>query len=85
MKLCPQCTPSLLPFAMIAVIAAVVGFLTWLTLGLSDVGQWVRIGVTAGAFAAVAVALWHYVVTCIRRHCRHEERFSRMAQPPPRV
>lgn len=72
MKLCPQCNASLLPFLLIAVITAVVGFLTWLTLGLSDWEAGQRIGATLGAGALVGLALWQYVVSCMRRHCRHE-------------
>ncbi|WP_058555080.1 hypothetical protein [Thiohalocapsa sp. ML1] len=72
MKLCPQCASSPLPFIMIAVIAGVIGFLTYLTLGLSDLGLGPRAAIAAAGTAAVAVTLWHYVVSCMRRHCRHQ-------------
>jgi hypothetical protein len=71
MKLCPQCNASPLPFVMVAVIAAVIGLVTWLTLGLSDWDAGARLAISAGAFGAVALTLWHYVVSCIRRHCPH--------------
>jgi peptidoglycan/LPS O-acetylase OafA/YrhL len=71
MKLCPQCNASALPFVMIALISGVTGFLTWLTLGLSDWGDAPRIAAALAACIAVAVTLWHYVVSCMRRHCRH--------------
>jgi hypothetical protein len=73
MKLCPQCASSPLPFIMIAVIAGVVGFLTWLMLGLSELDLGLRVAIAAGGTAAVAVTLWHYVVSCMRRHCRHSQ------------
>lgn len=78
MKLCPKCTTSPLPFMMIAVIAGVIGFLTWLTLGLSDWGAWPRLGLAAASVGAVAATLWHYVISCMRRHCRHRDGFGGM-------
>jgi hypothetical protein len=72
MKLCPQCTASPLPFVMIAVIAGVIGFITWLILGLSDWAPVPRLAAAAGACGVVALALWQYVVSCMRRHCRHQ-------------
>ncbi len=79
MKLCPKCTSSLLPFVMIAVIAGVIGFVTWLTLGLSDWGHWQRLGAAGAVTVAVAATLRHYVISCMRRHCRHGDNFRTMA------
>jgi hypothetical protein len=73
MKLCPQCNASPLPYVMITLIAGVIGFLTWLTLGLSDWGEGPRAAAAAGACLAVGATLWHYVVSCMRRHCRHRD------------
>jgi hypothetical protein len=81
MKLCPKCTASPLPFVMIAVITGVIGFLTWLTLGLSDWGHWARVGTAAAIALAVAATLWHYVISCMRRHCRHQDGFGHIATP----
>lgn len=76
MKLCSDCPTSAWPFAMVTVIAAVLGFITWLMAGLSDLDLVVRLGTAAAVFAAVEVTLVHYVLTCIRRHCRHEMQFQ---------
>jgi hypothetical protein len=85
MRLCPQCTASPLPFVMIALIAAVIGFMTWLTLGLSDWGDGPRLAATVGACVAVAATLFHYVISCMRRHCRHHhDAAHRMTASPPR-
>ncbi|WP_295883393.1 hypothetical protein [uncultured Thiohalocapsa sp.] len=78
MKLCPKCAASPLPFVMIIVIAGVIGFITWLTLGLSEWDPWPRFGVAAVSTLAVAATLWHYVLTCMRRHCRHHDGIRRM-------
>ncbi|MCG6941720.1 MAG: hypothetical protein LJE69_10775 [Thiohalocapsa sp.] len=78
MKLCPECNSSPLPFIMIGVIACVIGFITWLTLGLSDWEAGPRLAAGVGAGAAVGLTLWHYVISCMRRHCRHREHLHRM-------
>jgi hypothetical protein len=86
MKLCPQCNASLLPYLMITLIAGVIGFMTWLTLGLSDWGTAPRAAVAAGACLAVGLTLWHYVLSCMRRHCRHRDPSdARMTAPPSRL
>jgi hypothetical protein len=71
MKLCSECHSSPLPFVMIAVIAGVIGFITWLTLGLSDWALEWRLAAALATSTALAATLWHYVVSCMRRHCRH--------------
>ncbi|WP_295541604.1 hypothetical protein [uncultured Thiohalocapsa sp.] len=81
MKLCPKCTASPLPFVMIVVIAGVIGFMTWLILGLSDWSTWPRLGIAAAGTAAVAATLWHYVISCMRRHCRHRQHFGGVTTP----
>ena len=71
MKLCRQCGRSPLPFVMVFFVAGVSAYLTWLTLSYSD---FERIEVVAGSgivFLAVAGAVLHYVLSCMRRHCRH--------------
>jgi hypothetical protein len=84
MKLCTECNTSPLPFAMVALIAASIGFLTWLTLGLSETEPMFRIGASAIAALAIGGTLLHYVISCMRRHCEHQQRFSR-AHPSPRT
>lgn len=73
MKLCPKCDHSPLPFLMAFVIATVSAFVTWLTLGLSGLALVPRAGITALAFTVVGATLVHYVLNCLRRHCRHQE------------
>ena len=73
MKLCPKCNHSPLPFLMAFVIATVSAFVTWLTLGLSGLTTVPRAGITALAFAVVGATLVHYILSCLRRHCRHQD------------
>jgi len=77
MKLCPRCNHSPWPFVLIIIIASVTGFITWLTLGLSVEESAPRI--TAGAVAGLAVGatLLHYVLGCLKRHCRHDHRYPK--------
>lgn len=71
MNLCSECNRPLWPFAMILGIAGVIGFLTWLLLGLSVAEPMARATIAAGVFLGVGATLLHYVVSCLRRHCRH--------------
>lgn len=56
---------------MVSVIAGVIAFMTWLTLGFAQLGETVQMVGTVGAFVAVEGTLVHYVVACMRRHCHH--------------
>ncbi len=71
MHLCPKCDRPLWPFVMILTIASVIAFLTWLMLGLSAIEPVQRLLGTLGAFVLVGATLLHYVLSCLRRHCRH--------------
>jgi CDP-diglyceride synthetase len=71
MKLCPECSNSPWPFVMVAFMSAFVAFLTWLTLSLSELGMTERLVGSGAVFVAVASTLAHYVVSCLKRHCRH--------------
>lgn len=71
MKLCKTCFSSPWPFVLMTVIATMTGFITWLTLGLSQPDPQLRIAIAVIAFVAVEATLIHYVVSCMRRHCRH--------------
>jgi len=77
MKFCTECNNSPLPYLMIALIATLIASMTWLTLGLSTNEPLVRIGSSIAVFLAVGVTLWHYVASCIQRHCRHQQRYGR--------
>lgn len=81
MKFCTECHSSPLPFALVLLIASIAGFLTWLTLGLSADEPFVRIGGSAAVFLAVGGTLLHYVLSCIKRHCQHRQRFTRGPTP----
>ncbi|NCA71152.1 MAG: hypothetical protein EOM91_13815 [Sphingobacteriia bacterium] len=72
MKLCPKCSRSPYPFFMVFMIASVLAFTTWLMLGLSRFDVIPRAALTAVVFIAVGVTLLHYVIGCLRRHCRHD-------------
>jgi hypothetical protein len=71
MKLCPKCVSSPLPFFMVFFVAGVSAFLTWLTLTFSQAGMTERVVGTVVVFLAVGGTVLHYVLSCMRRHCRH--------------
>ena len=71
MRLCPKCSSSLLPFVMVFFIAGVSAYVTGLTLAYSQWGLVQLIAGSVAAFLAVAATLAHYVISCMKRHCRH--------------
>lgn len=71
MKLCPKCGRSPWPFVMVLSFASLAAFLTWITLGLSVSELGPRALASGVVFLAVGGTLMHYVLTCLRRHCRH--------------
>ncbi|MBB1126272.1 hypothetical protein HUK38_08510 [Thiospirillum jenense] len=71
MSLCTECRKSPWPFVFIIVIASVSTFLTWLTFSFAQSDELVRIGASAGMFIVVSGGLLSYVMSCLRRHCRH--------------
>jgi hypothetical protein len=73
MKFCSECRVSPWPFALVTAIAGVIAFLTWLMTGLSQPEPMMRLGATLAVFVAVEGTLVHYVMSCIRRHCRHHD------------
>jgi len=77
MKLCPKCNHSPWPFVMILVIAAVTGFTTWLVLGISVDDPGPRLVASVVAALAVGGTLLHYVLSCLKRHCRHDHKDPR--------
>jgi hypothetical protein len=72
MKFCPECSKSPLPFVMAFFLAGVSSFLTWLTLTYSQFDTLERIAGTALVFVAVGATIVHYMLACMRRHCRHD-------------
>lgn len=73
MKLCPECGRSPWPFVMVFFIATVSTFITWLTLTYSQFGLIERIAGSGLVFLGVGGTLLHYIITCMRRHCRHRK------------
>jgi disulfide bond formation protein DsbB len=71
MKLCPECSSVRWPFGVAVFISGVVAFLTWLMFSLSSVEGVIRLVGSAAVFVGVASTLAHYVVSCMKRHCRH--------------
>ncbi|HYN78814.1 MAG TPA: hypothetical protein VES73_13610 [Lamprocystis sp. (in: g-proteobacteria)] len=58
---------------MAFLIAGISAFATWLTLGLSSMDVTLRAVVSALTFATVGGTLLHYIFSCIKRHCRHDD------------
>ena len=73
MKLCSQCRHSVWPFVFALFIAAFAAFLTWMTLYYSRFDTVERLLLTGGVFVAAAATLIHYMLSCMRRHCRHDD------------
>jgi hypothetical protein len=59
---------------MVFFLASISAFMTWLTLSYSQFGHIERLAGTAVVFLAVGGTLTHYVLSCIKRHCRHDHR-----------
>lgn len=72
MKLCPQCSHSPLPFVMVFTLSLVISFVTWLMIGLSSIDPLSRYLAAGVVFIAVGTTLLHYVLSCLKRHCRHQ-------------
>ena len=86
MKFCPKCGRSPWPFVMVLLIASVTSFVTWVTLGLSIDETAPRALASAGVFLAVGGTLLHYVLACLKRHCRHGKEHPlelRLRRPAP--
>ena len=71
MKLCPECSKSPLPFLMALFVAGLSAFLTWLTLTYSQVEAAERMAGSVLVFVAVGATIMHYMLRCMKRHCRH--------------
>ncbi len=76
MKLCSECGKTAWPYVLVAFIGGLCGFVTWLTLGYSNVAYPQRLVWSLLVFAGVSALLTGYVVACMRRHCRHSHRHS---------
>jgi hypothetical protein len=57
---------------MVLLISSVLAFITWLVLGLSQIEPTLRLAAGAAVFLAVGGTLLHYVIGCLKRHCRHD-------------
>jgi hypothetical protein len=73
MKLCSQCRKTPWPFLFALLLAGFAAFLTWLTLLTSQFDATDRLLMTGAVFLATAGTLSHYMVSCMRRHCRHHD------------
>ncbi|MCU0835582.1 MAG: hypothetical protein MUC77_14315 [Chromatiaceae bacterium] len=73
MKLCRECGRSPWPFLMAFFVAGLCTFITWLTLTYSQFDTIERMAGSLLVFVLVGGTLVHYVLSCIRRHCRHEK------------
>ena len=72
MKLCPKCNKSLWPFVMVFYVGGIGAFITWLTLAYSQFSPDQQVAGSALIFLAVGGTVLHYVLGCLRRHCRHD-------------
>ena len=70
MSLCSECRRTPWPFLFIGFISLMVAFITWMMLDLAQLQAGVRLAVSGLVFLAMAATLSHYVMNCMRRHCR---------------
>jgi apolipoprotein N-acyltransferase len=71
MKLCQECRKTPWPFAFALFISSFTAFLTWLMLSFSGFNDTEQLIGSSMVFVAAAATLFHYVLSCMRRHCRH--------------
>jgi hypothetical protein len=72
MKLCSQCHHTPWPYLVAVFIAAFAAFLTWLILGYNaEFSAHECLLGSIGMFLVVGAALSHYMMSCMKRHCRH--------------
>jgi hypothetical protein len=64
MKLCNECRRTPWPFVFAL-------FISWLMLSFSGFGELEQLIGTGMMFFAAAATLMHYVLSCMKRHCRH--------------
>lgn len=81
MRLCPRCKKIFLPYLMILLVAGLAGFMTGLTLDLSGVSGLPLVVACAGVFLVVGSTLLHYVIACMRRHCREGGHARNTSEP----
>ncbi len=74
MKLCSECRKTPWPFAFALFISGITAFLTWLMLSFSGFNETEQLIGSALVFLAAAATLMHYVMSCMKRHCRHDGR-----------
>jgi hypothetical protein len=72
MSFCSQCRKTLWPFLFALFIAGVAAFLTWLTLLYSQLDTTTRLVFSGAMFVGASVILIHYMLSCMKRHCRHD-------------
>lgn len=73
MKLCSECRRTPLPYIVPLFVAGFSAFLTWLTLSVAGIDPQANRWWTAGVFLGVLGLLMGYMVSCIRRHCTHQD------------
>jgi hypothetical protein len=67
---------------MLLLISSVLAFITWLILGLSIADPVARLAGGAAVFLAVGGTMLHYVVSCLKRHCRHDHTHEQGPERP---
>ena len=72
MKLCSECRKTPWPCAFAIFIAGLSAFLTWLMLSFSGFSESERLMGSALMFVLASATLLHYVLSCMKRHCRHD-------------
>lgn len=80
-SLCPQCRNSPWPYLMVLFLAGFSAFLTWLIATFANLAVPERFIASLLAFLVVGGGLLAYVISCMRRHCRHAHH-SHPAGPP---
>jgi hypothetical protein len=71
MSICGECAKTVWPYFIVVFISGIVAFLTWLTLSAAGIEPKLVVWLTGGAFFGAFALLLSYIISCMRRHCRH--------------
>ena len=72
MNLCCECRKKPWPYALVLFISTFVGFVTWLTLSAAGLTADTLAWGAGCAFLVSALILYGYMISCMRRHCSHD-------------
>ncbi|MCB1875420.1 MAG: hypothetical protein KDH88_05540 [Chromatiales bacterium] len=73
MRICPRCRRRPWPYLVALFIGGFGAYLTWLTLGSTDLTAAARTAWTSSIFLLISGLLSIYTLSCMRWYCRHHD------------